>query len=299
MAVAKHARDRAGSRPGVRALCSAAAFATALALLLTACTPNPLSTLPKGDWQLVASGPTVRYYKLANSGPERDPEVAVARLESFLADIGPQWRVPDELHYYAFADRETLRAKTGWDMTGRAVIDRDAVVSIYASDAHEVAHVLTAPPGRPLRLANFWLEGIAMYYTWPEVYFGEAGVDGRPIRMGTWQGRSVHAWAQDAHLAGDLPPLTDVVHGNRSWGALDDGVSYPMAGSFTTYLLGPGHQDHERIAALRSFFDDANEARSAAEVALAFAHHLGVTLADAEVAWLAFLEGWDEAALER
>ncbi len=269
---------------------------TLSAVLLAACAPNPLTTLPRGDWELVASGPTVRYYVLRDQRPVEEPAAAVARLEAFLDDVGAAWYVPDELHYYAFPDRETLRAKTGWEATGRAILDRDAVVSIYAADAHEVAHVLTAPHGRPLRLANFWLEGIAMYYTWPEVYFG-ADVGGRPIGMGTWYGRSVHAWAQEARAADELPPLVDLVFDNQVWRTLDDGRSYPLAGSFTTHLIGPGHSDPEGIAALRAFFADANVAGDVQAVLDAFERHFAVPLDAAEAAWLAFLTDWDEASL--
>ena len=274
----------------------AALLAALSAVLLAACAPNPLTTLPRGDWELVASGRVVRYYVLRGQQPVEPPAPAVARLETFIADVGADWYVPDELHYYAFPDRETLRAKTGWEATGRAILDRDAVVSIYAADAHEVAHVLTAPHGRPLRLANFWLEGIAMYYTWPEVYFG-ADVGGRPIGMGTWYGRSVHAWAQEAQAAGELPAIVDLAFDNRAWRELDDGITYPMAGSFTTHLLGPGHSDRERIAALRAFFDEANAAGSLDTVLDAFERHFEVPLDSAEAAWLSFLTEWDEASL--
>lgn len=276
-------------------------FALAAATLLlsaASCAPNPLATLPRGAWTMVASGPTVRYLLLEGAEPVEAPEAAVARLEAFLADVGPDWYVPDELHYYAFPDRETLRRLTGWDATGRAVVDRDAVVSIYAADAHEVAHVLTVPPGRPLRVSSLWLEGIAMYYTWPEVFFPPAEAAGRPRRIGTWHGRSVHAWAQEALIADELPPLTSLALDNRTWRELPDGLTYPLSGSFTTFLLGPGHTDPERIARLRGFLDDANTARDLDEVLSAFAQHMGVPLVDAERAWHAFLREWDESALE-
>ena len=290
-------RRRARERDAAGRWATPVLAASALTVLLIACAPSPLATLPGGEWELAAQGPTVRYLVRPGHEPVEDPEVALARLEAFLADVGPAWYVPAELRYFAFADRETLRADTGWDITGRAILDRDAVVSIYAADAHEVAHILTAPHGRPLRLANFWLEGIAMYYTWPEVFFGEDGAGDRPRRMGTWHGRSVHDWTQTALQAGELVPLERLVHGNAAWGQLDDGVSYPLAGSFVTHLLGPGHRDLERIAALRAFFDEANAAADRTAVLDAFERHLGLPLAEAEAAWLEFLAEWDEGSL--
>jgi hypothetical protein len=284
-------RGSASSRPPALAL-----VVVALATVLAGCAPSPLVTLPGGDWVVAAQGPTVRYLVRPTHEPPADPAAALARLEAFLADVGPAWYVPDELHYYAFPDCETLRDETGWTITGRAILYRDAVVSCYASDAHEVAHVLTAPRDRPLRLANFWLEGIAMYYTWPEVYLGEDGVGDRPRRVGNWQGASVHAWALAALRNGELVPLERLVHGNAAWGELDDGVSYPLAGSFVTHLLGPGHRDLRRIAALRAFYDAANAAADRQAVLAAFERHFGHSLADAEAAWLAFLAAHDEAS---
>ena len=268
-------------------------------LLVAACAPGAREPLPRGAWEEAAHGAHVRYLVPAGMAPVEKPDDAVARLEGFLADVGPDWRVPERIDYYAFPDRDTLRDLTPWDSTGRALLRHDAVVSIYAADAHEVAHLLTAPPERPLRLANFWLEGIAMYYTWAEVYFGED--EGReralPQRIGVWRGRSVHAWSSGALARGDLPALPPLVHGNRAFGALDDGLTYPAAGSFTTFLLGPGHEDRERIAAFRAFLADANVADSLAGVRAAFETHLGLPLDEAEAAWHDFLRHWDEAAL--
>lgn len=281
----------------VRVLMRAAGLAAAtwaFVALTAACAPNPLTTLPRGDWELVAAGPTIRYYTLRQQPPRHDVTAAVARLEAFLADVGRAWYVPEALHYYAFPNRDALRALTGWEATGRAILDRDAVVSVHAADAHEVAHVLSAPHGRPLRLATFWLEGIAMYYTWPEVFFGAEAVGDRPRRLGTWYGRSVHAWAQEARRDGVLPPLAGLVHGNEVWRTLEDDISYPLAGSFTTFLVGPGHRDFERIGALRSFFDEANVAATREEVERSFERHFGLPLHDVEAAWLAFLDAWEE-----
>jgi hypothetical protein len=287
----------------LHAIACVAALGAAVALFVGACAPRTAEP-PRGEWIEVARGETVRYLVLAGSAPEESapresPEVALARLEGFLDRVGPAWRLPERIDYYAFPNRETLRSITGWDITGRALLEHDAVVSIYASDAHEVAHVLSAPQGRPLRLGRFWLEGVAMSYTWAEVYFPDEVVRARglPRSLGVWSGRSVHAWSRDALERGELPALAPLVHGVRAFDALDDAISYPAAGSFTTYLLGPGHVDLERIAAFRAFLSDANAAQDAAAVQAAFAARLGVRLDDAEASWHAFLRAWDEATV--
>lgn len=161
-----------------------------------------------------------------------------------------------------------------------------------------MAHLLTVGPDRPLRLAGFWLEGIAMYYTWPEVFFDAATLAerGLPPRIGAWYGLTVHGNAQRTRAAGELPALRPLVPGDREFRALPDGVTYPMAGSFVTYLLGPGHADLERIAAFRVFLTEANTSSDTAAVESAFARHLGISLGEAEAGWHGFLDAWDEAA---
>jgi hypothetical protein len=278
------------------ALCCVAALA--------ACTPWAQNRLPRGDWTVAASGVVhgteLRYLTLVGAAYDEPAAPAAERLLRFLEEVGPAWRMPERIDYYAFPDRETLRALTGWDTNGRAILAHDATVSIHAADAHEVMHVLTTPTARPLRLASFWMEGVAMTYTWPEVYFDEATLTGRglPPRLGAWYGKTVHGNAREARERGELPALTPLAHGNQAFVALPDTITYPAAGSFVTHLLGAGHADGARIAAFRAFLDDANQATDTAAVLAAFERHLGTPLADAEAAWHAYLDGWDEVAAE-
>ena len=271
---------------------------------LAACTPSAQHRLPRGDWEVAASGTVhgteLRYLTLAGAAYDEPAAPAAERLLRFLGEVGPAWRMPERITYYAFPDRQTLRALTGWDTNGRAILAHDATVSIHAADAHEVMHLLTTPAGRPLRLASLWMEGVAMYTTWPEVYFDTATLTARglPPRIGAWYGQTVHGHARAARERGELPALTPLAHGNRAFLALPDGITYPAAGSFVTYLLGPGHGDAGRIAAFRAFLEEANRATDTAAVLASFERHLGLRLADAEAAWHAFLDGWDEAAAE-
>jgi len=281
------------------ALAVVAAVAT-----LVACAPSTQNRLPRGAWEVadsgVVHGTELRYLRLVGAAYGEPAGPALGRLLGFLDEVGPAWRMPERIDYYAFPDRETLRALTGWDTNGRAILAHDATVSIHAADAHEVMHVLTTPTARPLRLASFWMEGIAMYYTWPEVYFDAATLAerGLPPRLGAWYGRTVHGNAQEARANGELPALIPLVHGNQAFFALPDGITYPAAGSFATHLLGAGHADLARIAAFRAFLDDANAATDTAAVLAAFEQHMGESLVDAEAAWHTFLDGWDEAAAE-
>ncbi len=294
------ARCREGDHVDVRRLTAALCCVATLA----ACTPWVHDRLPRGDWEVAADGVVheteLRYLTLVGARYEEPAAPALQRLLTFLDEVGPAWRMPERIDYYAFPDRETLHALTGWDTNGRAILAHDATISVHAADAHEVMHVLTTPTARPLRLANFWMEGVAMTYTWPEVYFDAPTLveRGLPPRLGAWYGKTVHGNAQDARQQGELPALTPLAHGNQAFTALPDGVTYPAAGSFVTFLLGPGHGDAARIAAFRAFLDDANLAPDTAAVLVAFELHLGLSLTAAEAAWHAFLDGWDEATAE-
>lgn len=278
------------------------ALVAILLVALGGCAPGSQGRPPRGDWQVaargVAHGTELRYLTLVGVDPVEAPEPAAARLLAFLQEVGPEWRLPPTIDYYAFPDRATLKALTGFDTNGRALLDLGATISVHAADAHEVTHLLTTPTARPLRLASFWMEGAAMYYTWPEVFFDAETLAARglPPRLGAWYGQTVHGHAQAARASGELPALAPLVHGNQAFRALPDGLTYPAAGSFVTHLLGPGHADPARIAAFRAFLDDANAAASEAAVLAAFERHLSTTLAEAEAAWHAFLDAWDEAA---
>lgn len=280
----------------VAALCCLAALA--------ACTPWARSGLPRGDWQVAAAGTVhgteLRYLTLVGAAYDEAAAPAAGRLLRFLDEVGPAWRMPERIDTYVFPDRGTLHALTGWDTNGRAILAHDATVSIHAADAHEVMHLLTTPTGRPLRLANFWMEGVAMAYTWPEVYFDAATLSerGLPARLGAWYGKTVHGHAQEARERGELPALTPLAHGNQAFLALPDGITYPAAGSFVTFLLGPGHRDATRIAGFRHFLEEANRAPDAAAVLASFERRMGRPLSEAEAAWHAFLDGWDETAAE-
>ncbi len=278
------------------------AIAVVTALSLAACAPTARTEPPRGDWEVgdVASvhDTELRYLTIVGVEPTEPPVTANARLAAFLEEVGPAWRMPETIDVYVFPDRATLRDLTGFDTNGRALLELDAVISIHAADAHEVAHLLTVPVERPLRLGGLWLEGIAMYYTWPEVYFDEATLAerGLPPRLGAWYGMTVHGNAQAALARRELPALAPLAHGNRGWNALPDTLTYPAAGSFVTHLLGAGHTDLARIAAFRAFLEDANRAVDAEGVLASFERHMGLTLAQAEGLWHIFLADWDEAA---
>lgn len=283
---------------------TAAALALGCLAALAACTPWASTALPRGDWRVAAGGTVhgteLRVLRLVGADYDEPAAPAAERLLRFLDEVGPAWRLPERIDAYVFPDRDTLRALTGWDTNGRAILAQDATVSVHAADAHEVTHLLTTPAARPLRLARLWMEGVAMHYTWPEVYFDAATLSARglPPRLGAWYGKTVHGNAREARDRGELPALVPLVHGDEAFDALPDGTTYPAAGSFVTFLLGTGHADQPRIAAFRAFLDDANRARDAAAVLAAFERHLGLPLAEAEAAWHAFLDGWDEAAAE-
>jgi hypothetical protein len=227
--------------------------------------------VPRGEWRVAAESEHVRYLVSGEVEASRaEIDAAMDRLEGFIWVLRELWPVPagSIVEYYHFSSRDELRARTGRDVNGHAVLDRWIVHSIHRADAHEVAHLFTAPVERPLRVGNFWLEGMAMYYTWPSVYYDPGAVD-LPFeaRLGAWHGRS---------------------------DALPQEVSYPAAGSFVTFLVSAAHQDREALTRLANFLRQANRAISTAEVERLFRTAFERSLADVETAWRGFIESWDE-----
>jgi hypothetical protein len=255
------------------------------------------------DWEKVSSTHFDYYYKADAADPQR-VEAALGRLEWFWEFVAPVWDYPhyNRITYYKHASREELEKHTGRSTNGLAILNKSIVHSINYADAHEVSHLFTTRRLFCLfsccRLSTFWLEGIAMYYSWPLVYFCTASNHLHEYRMGTWYGKSVHHYAQNQLLEGRLMPIRSCIYGDDHFKTVDTMCSYPAAGSFITFLLGPGHNDLAAMERFKGFFQRINRASSEDEVARIFEEVFGSPLEEVEEAWHQFLFDWQEPELE-
>lgn len=257
---------------------------------------------PAGRWVRVGESAHFRYYELADyqNTPRAlsrvQVSVALLRLEVFWELVAPQWNYPPEtkIAYYRFASTDDLVRLTGRRFSDRALSGQGLVLSIHASDPYELALVLTEPPS-PHRIADFWLEGIARYYAWPWMYCPEDNCAcAYQARLGGWNQRSVHYWAQADLRKGMLPRLEELVYTNSVFGRLPSATAYPAAGSFVAFLLDGLPTTPQQF---KQFLELAASARTQAELLAAFQQVSGLSLGTAEVRWHQFLQGWNEGDL--
>ncbi|MCX7783790.1 MAG: hypothetical protein N2318_09140 [Meiothermus sp.] len=259
---------------------------------------------PAGRWVRVGESAHFRYYEQAEyqNTPQAlsraQVSIALLRLEVFWELVAPQWNYPPEakIAYYRFASTDDLVRLTGRRFSDRALSGQGLVLSIHASDPYELALVLTEPPS-PHRIADFWLEGIARYYAWPWMYCPEDNCAcAYQARLGGWNQRSVHYWAQADLRKGMLPRLEELVYTNSVFERLPSATAYPAAGSFLSFLLGiPSNP--QKLQQLNEFLQQIEQASTKAEVTTAFRQSFGSNLADMEAGWQTFLETWSEDAL--
>jgi hypothetical protein len=254
--------------------------------------------VPGGEWAVLGESDHFEYLGLKeHQGTEKgltaqEVQRALECLETLWAIAQPTWNysAPAKVRYFKFASREDRQRLAGVDGNGEAFVGSGIVHSVFLTDPHETAHVLTVPREVPY-LAPFWTEGIAMYYTQPKftttpIY--QAGI-------GAWHGKTVHYWAQKYLQDGTLPELSPLAAGSRAFRALPESVGYPVAGSFLNFFLG---DDLQRMGQFKRFLSEALQTSEAERVLAAFRVEFGLELAQAEAQWRTFLQTWDESAVK-
>ena len=141
---------------------------------------------------------------------QRENEKQLAHASAILGVTPPATRIA----FYRYASNEQKGALTGDPGNGHA--QGMAVHSVFATQEHELVHVLTRVWGDP-DTALFG-EGIA-------VYVG-----------GQWQNRPIDDYARDVLSAGKLPALQSIAS-IQDFRAQDSLVTYAAAGSFVGYLV--------------------------------------------------------------
>jgi hypothetical protein len=269
--------------------------------VVIACAPFSQHEEPLGGWAVLGESAHIQYLGLQEyQGTEQSPsseeiQDALTRLEALVTLTDSVWNVADtpKIRYFKFASVEDRERLTGYQGNGQAFVEQHIVQSIWLSDSHELAHLLTVPLEVP-HLVSFWTEGIAMYYTWPQ--FSEKTI--YQAELGAWWGKTVHYWAQQYLKEETLPALEPLVFGKDNFRNLPEAVGYPVAGSFVTYLLGAGQEDVTKAKHFKEFLQQAVKESSGEGVLAAFESKFGVTLSQVEEEWKTFLETWDETSVE-
>jgi len=202
--------------------------------------------------------------------------VDAARAEAFH-----DWAVafldvscPKKVDYYKFKDRAqqyevTQRAVTGWATPAPAF----EVWTYLPFMNHEQFHLYSILLGTP---TTFFVEGIAVAYQ----------VD--PL-AGDYEAREksgelVHDVAREYRRSGRLLPISQIVD-SAGWGTGDFTVTYIEGGSFVRYVA-----DQHGIEKMKQVFRTIRQTDDLSAVSAKFQGIYGVSLAETETQWLAFLD---------
>ena len=234
------------------------------------CHETPTSPSSTNNLPLVRETASMRYFH------EPGDTIDVDRQERFNAWALERLGVhpPQPVEYRKYLSREAMGRYTGNAGTnGFAEPERWRFHTIWPYDTHEVVHVYTAMIGRP---SDFFNEGIAVSFQ-ADPARGDFTV--------RFNGQQVHEACRAYLAGGTLPsPLSRYVTTDGFRGIQDTVLSYRMAGSFVLYLT-----ERFGLPAVLQFFRGGIREDSLASTRARLQAAFGVTLEDAEAAWLEVL----------
>lgn len=221
------------------------------ALLAAACHASPESHFAPLT-ETVESAHFVYHYA-AGDRPSFDFAWQDAHHAWVLAQLGIA--PTPKLDYYKCMSRAHLKALTGRDTNGFAVLGSWGFFTTWRFDGHESVHVVVMQGiGTPPALFN---EGIAVALSAEPIHG-----PGVFVPSPTWSGVPIDDIVRGLRSAG-LPDVTKIVETNAFF-AYPEEMIYPVAGSFVAYLLRvEGAEKLKALAASAGFLDprDVTEQR--------------------------------------
>ena len=175
------------------------------------------------------------------------------------------------LQYAKYRDAGHMRRVTGQMTNGFAEPSTFTVHSIWPWDAHEAVHVYTELIGRP---SDFFNEGIAVALSYDPAA-------GRFVAL--WNNTPIHDVARSLTGSGTVTSIGGIVD-TEAFRRLPDQQSYPLAGSFVSFLI-----DDRGMPAMLAFFRASSRADSRAIIDTRFTSAFGFSVAEGEQRWRAFL----------
>lgn len=241
-----------------------------VAAVLTACGDEP--TAPADQLSPAGTSAHFAYYAAENDYEaidtvyqERHYAWAMAKLE--LSHAG-------KIEYRKYRDGSHMERVTGRVTNGFAEPEMGRFHTIWPLDNHEYIHVVFVDQvGEPPALFN---EGVAVAHHGASI---SGDFEGPPL----WNGTSAHQQVRQMLSAGTLPELGALAETN-DFRALDDVVTYGIAGSFVRFLIDEGGVDRFKAFAASTHRDDGRAA-----IDSAFEGEYGATLESWWARWMAFL----------
>jgi hypothetical protein len=226
------------------------------------------------------------------SSPSRTPLPLVAETEHYVfhaasaAGVDTDWQevyhrwavgrlgeqLPRKIGYDKYTSRQDLGDHTGTYNTS-ASASAFEIHTLFSIDQHEVVHLFMSLIGDAPGLFS---EGIAVAFsTDPKAGDFES----------TFNGVDVRAAARTYRYTGQLVLPLDRILDHESFHSIPDSVlSYREAGSFVRFLI-----DRYALDRVQALFPGGSYTDSAASVRSRFEAAFGMTVAQAEAAWLEML----------
>ena len=172
-------------------------------------------------WKLYRSKHYIFHY-FENSLAEKEIESIAKNQETCYKQIADFLDIRSDITitYYFYPDRKIKDDLTGNDGNGHTVWKKHQIHALYNNNvkcigSHEDTHILSLPYGRSVKLFR---EGMAEYLS------------------KKWHGKLHDYWVKTFYQKKNLPVLEKIVD-DRLWDEIDDMITYPIAGSFTKYLI--------------------------------------------------------------
>ena len=157
-----------------------------------------------------------------------------------------------KLQYYKYRDNDHIGKVTGDYGNGFAVVGTNKFNTIWFVDSHECVHtVVTLMIGWPPALFN---EGIAVahqadYFKYPDFIPG-------------WNGKDFHTLSKQHFNDNEIPTLDNLLGEYTFWDFKSD-LTYPVAGSFTTFIIDTyGINMLKKYISISDFHDEKDKIRS-------------------------------------
>jgi hypothetical protein len=239
-------------------------------LTAAACDDSPTAPTATTPLPLQRETASMRYYY--EPGDTIDVEWQEIYGAWALGRLGVQ--PPQQVEYRKYLSRDAMGRHTGnFNTNGYAEPERWRFHAIWPRDNHELVHVYTALIGRP---SDFFNEGIAVSFQ-TDPARGDFAV--------RFNGEVVHDASRRYLLAGSLPlPLSRAVTTDGFRAIQDSTLSYRMAGSLVLYLT-----ERFGLPAVLNFFRGTSRDESLTTIRNRMQTTFGVSLDDAEQAWLSML----------
>ena len=205
-------------------------FLPAVFLVLTSCSiiPGIGQFNPEGNWELEKTKHFDIYYRADSYAEENLDDIVLVQEETYqyiLEQLNVQFDETISIYIYPTPE------DAGWDhVQGLAYNRQKVVLGVYSekgksigvegASAHEITHVITwnaiGKPG-----TTFLNEGLAV------------------TMDGVWHAVSdpitdLHQWTKKFMDEDKLPAISEMV---SSWNSLDTLITYPVSGSFVSYLV--------------------------------------------------------------